>query len=226
MGICPKSAPPILPMSKDRLRSVFGGSTTSESSKEKSENEEDDNGCDDLCALVLLVIKIVVLAASSFLIFESCGIGYMYDYLVKTTILTAVLFFLGLSNRYVGIVVKPDQFICYCLTETFLTIVTLATAVAYIYFTAEVLSQHPEDTLLFHASFYTSAIHPKNCTTGSELAFVKLGMGLVKYDTFFFMIASLLSATILSVAVLYLLCGPVCALLELMGCSSSFRTSS
>ena len=132
----------------------------------------------------------------------------MYDYLLKSLIIAGVMFGVPclLAICLYGSV-AADSLKAFAVISTFMIMTITAGAIAQIVILGELFDQHPEDTLLFFDTFWTNPIFPANCTQGQDLTFVEIGMGVVKYDAFTFMLCLLILACVCSCAIVCTCCG-------------------
>ena len=191
-----------MPSNGEAIRSYFeerkgalggGGADEEEGSKWKR------HLCNFTYLTVIYTIKIVVVASSSQLLFDACNIGYMYDYIFKTLIVSGVLWGgICVSQCFIVGSVLADNIAVFTLTLLVLGLVYFCAVFAGVFFLAEIYEEHPDDTIMFFHSFYTNPIFPLNCTKGQDLTVVELGMGMVKYDAFLFMLVVLMAGCMLS----------------------------
>lgn len=198
-----------MPSAEERLQTKFEAwKSAREGGGSNDDEDRNNNCCNQLSFCVVFIIKIIVLAAASQVLFDSCSIGYMYDYILKTVILTGVLLGIACAAQICLIgSVAADNMHIFGATLCFISLAGFSCAIAYIVFIAEIYDQHPEDTIMFFASFYTNPIFPTNCTQGQDLTNVELGMGVVKYDTFVFMLGLVISAFTCATTCFCALCG-------------------
>lgn len=152
---------------------------------------------------ILPILKITVLAASSQFEFASCNVEFIFVFIRVTTIISIILLLtilLILCLSYTS-AMEDEQIVLHM--QWFYTLVRGGCALAIFIFMVYNFAQHPEDTVMFYDTFYTNPTFPSNCTSEQKKVFVELGIGLLKLDTFAFMLLQL-------IALCLCLCLPCC----------------
>ena len=141
---------------------------------------------------ILSILKITVLAASSQFEFASCNVEFIFVFIRVTTIISIILLLtilLILCLSYTS-AVEDEQIVLHM--QWFLN-VRGGCALAIFIFMVYNFVQHPEDTVMFYNTFYTNPTFPSNCTSAEKRVFVELGIALLKFDTFVFMLLQLIA---------------------------------
>ena len=163
--------------------------------KGKDNDNGDSEACCNLVLLVVTIMKIIVVFSSSFLIFDACNVGYMYEYLYPSLFINIVWVAIPcVSALCLMAAVSVDSICMFATLNCFFAVAGFLCAIAQIILLARLYDQYPQDTLLFYNNFYESPVHPLNCTQEKDLVYVNLGVGIVKYDAFVLMVGALFTA--------------------------------